>query len=241
MVGSNVVIDAFTDLAPRYEAAMDRELRELWGLSYKGFLDRLVETVPVDGSHVILDVATGTAQIPLTLASLEAPSRAMIGLDITPAMLLQGQANIEASGLNPKVKLVLASAMGMPFAESTVDVVVCGLGMHHLDVPRALSEIRRVLRIGGQIVIACVGAPSLWRSSIGGVLIRGATFIYSQANKSARAQAEAEAVPNIRTVTEWQELLSDFGFAAIEIVTRFTGRRLWYPGALLLRGVKSVG
>ena len=240
MAGSDVIVEAFTDLAPRYEDAMDRELHELWGLSYKDFIHRLIEEVPVESSRVILDVATGTAQIPVTMASRMVPGSAAIGLDITPAMLKGGVANIQASGLNPRVKLVCASAMDMPFAESVFDVVTCGLGMHHMDVPRVLGEIRRMLREGGQLIIGCVSAPSLWRSPLASALIRMATLLYGRTHGSIRARAEAAAVPNLRTAAEWRTMLSGFGFAAIETVATFPARRLWYPDALILRAIKST-
>jgi len=240
VAGSNVVVEAFTDLAPRYEITMDRELRQLWGLGYKDFIRRLVGMVPVGRGEAVLDVATGTAQIPITMATQKAPGKATVGLDITPAMLQQGSANIRASGLHPQVGLVCASAMDMPFAEGIFDVVVCGFAMHHMNVPRVLSEIRRVLKDGGQLIMGCVGAPSLWRSPLGSALLRIGTLLYSRTQGRARAEAETDAVPNLRTATEWQMVLSDFEFRAVEVAATFTARRLWYPGALILKAVKSI-
>jgi ubiquinone/menaquinone biosynthesis C-methylase UbiE len=239
-VGSGVVIEAFTELAPDYEGAMDRELRQLWGLGYADLIGRLVEVVPAAGNALILDVATGTAQIPMAMAARSVTATAMIGLDITPAMLAHVSANVRASGCNPRVKLVCASAMDMPFADGTFKVVVCGLGMHHMHAPSVLSEMSRVLKKGGWLVLACVGAPPAWRSSIGSALIRVGALMYSRAQGSARAQAESDAVPNLRTATEWRAMLSDLRFAAIETVATFAARRLWYPGALILKATKSA-
>ncbi len=240
VVDSDIVIEAFTDLAPRYEEAMDRELQELWGLSYKDFIHRLIGAMSIEGSEMILDVATGTAQIPIVLATQTVPGRTMIGLDITPAMLECGKANLEATGLNPRIKLVCASALDMPFTESVFDVVICGLGMHHMDVSSVLREMRRVLKDGGRLIIACVGAPSLWRSFLASAAIRLATLLYSRTHRSARARAEADAVPNLRTLAEWRTLLSDLGFGAIETAAKFPARRLWYPGALVLKATKGT-
>ncbi len=240
MAGNDVVIEAFTELAPRYEETMDRELQELWGVSYEDFVNRLMDLVPLEDGNAVLDVATGTARIPLKIASRAGAKGRIVGLDITWAMLKRGLASVEARGLAPRIGLVCASAMDMPFVEGVFDVVICGLGMHHMDVPRVLSEMRRVLKEGGRLAMACVGAPRLWRSPPAKALIWAASLLYRLTHRSARAQAEVDAVPNIRTADEWQTILSDFGFAEIEIAAQFSPRRFWYPGALTLKATKSA-
>jgi ubiquinone/menaquinone biosynthesis C-methylase UbiE len=235
-----LVVEAFTELAPRYEQVMERELQELWGLSYRNLVQRVTQMVSRDERGLVLDVATGTAQIPLALAG-EAPACAVVGLDITPAMLRGGLANIGARGLGRQVRLVCASAMEMPLAQCSFDVVTCALGMHHMDVPGVLREMRRVLRDGGQVVIACVRAPTLWRTSLATAMIRLATLVYALSHRNARAHAEADAVPNLRTLNEWQAVLLKSRFSAVEVVAEFRPRRFWYPGAMILRALKADG
>jgi ubiquinone/menaquinone biosynthesis C-methylase UbiE len=59
------------------------------------------------------------------------------GLDISPAMLT----------LNPCNKLVCGSALELPFAEDSFDLVFCANLLHHLDDPgKALGEMVRVSR-----------------------------------------------------------------------------------------------
>jgi ubiquinone/menaquinone biosynthesis C-methylase UbiE len=240
MAGNDVVIEAFTELAPTYKETMEQELQDLWGLSYEEFINRLIELVSIEDGDVVLDVATGTARIPLEIVdSVEAKGR-VVGLDITLAMLKHGQKDVEARKPSPPISLVCASAMDMPFTEGVFDVVICGLGMHHMDVPKVLSEMRRVLKERGHLVMACVGAPSLWRSSLVSALIWVTALLYKLTHRSARAQAEVAAVPNIRTASEWRTILSDFGFAEIEVVAKFPPRRFWYPGALTLQAIKSI-
>ena len=240
MAGNDVIIEAFTELAPRYEETMERELHELWGVSYEEFVNRLIELVSIEDGDVVLDVATGVARIPLEIAGNVGAKGRVVGLDITLTMLKHGRKNVEATGSSPRISLVCASAMAMPFVEGVFDVAICGLGMHHMDVPRVLAEMRRVLKKGGHLVMACVGAPSLWRSSLANALIWVAALLYKLTHRSARAQAEVVAVPNIRTAGEWRTILSDFGFAEIEILAKFPPRRFWYPGALTLRATKSA-
>ena len=61
--------------------------------------------------------------------------------------------------------------MQIPLGADSFDVVMCGLGTHHMDVPLLLSEIRRVLRSEGHLVMADVGAPAAWRTLWGRALV----------------------------------------------------------------------
>ena len=233
------VVEAFAQLAPRYEDSFDRELRACWGLSYRDFVNYLVDIVSVGRSGVILDVGTGTARIPMSMVSRMDGKSVAVGLDITPAMLKCGLANIKANALNPRIKLVCASGMGMPFADGLFDAVICGFATHHMDVPKMLSEIRRVLKEGGQLVLAEVTAPSFWRTSVAKAVVGIAAPLCEIAHLSARVRAEVSAIANIRTAIEWRMILSGFGFGEIEMVDEFAGRRPWYPGALAFTAIKE--
>lgn len=239
MAGNDVVIEAFTELAPRYHETMDRELDKFWGLSYEELVDRLIEGASsVSEGDVVLDVATGTALIPLKLTDKVGARGRVVGLDITPAMLKHGQKNVEVAGSSsPHIDLVCASAMAMPFVKDVFDAAFCGLGTHHMNVPQMLSEMKRVLRTGGSLTMADVGASAWWRSFWGMALLRMLLAIYRLRSKSSvRTQAEVEAFPNYRTADEWRPILSGLGFTKIEI-TESQARRRWYPCALIIRAV----
>lgn len=237
MAGNDVVIEAFTKLAPRYEEVVDRELREFWGLSYSEFVDRLIKVASIDEGDVVLDVATGTALIPLKLVDKVGVRGRVVGLDITLAMLKHGQKNVNARGSSPRISLVCASAMDMPFVERVFDIVICGLGMHHMDVPRVLSEMRRVLKDNGALSIAAVGALSFWKPLWVKAIVRIITWLYfMRANNITRAWAEAGALSNMHTASEWRTILSDFGFTKIEIAES-SARHRWYPCTLITKAV----
>lgn len=235
-----LVVEAFTELAPRYVETVDRELRQFWGLSYKDFILRLLEVAPITDGGLVLDVATGTAQIPLALASAPPNGNTIIGLDITPAMLRAGRANVQARGLASRIHLLCASAMEMPLATGVFDLAICGLATHHMQVPHLLSEIQRILKPGGHLVMADVAAPAHWRSRVGSRLILVAARVYSLTHRSARTKAEIAALSNILTSHEWLKTLAELGFVEIEVVAELKGRRLLYPGAIVFRAAKRA-
>jgi len=230
---SSVVEQAFTELAPSYVDTMDHELKEYWGVGYREFVSRLVASASIRPGEMVLDIATGTAIIPLEIIGKTNSWDPVVGLDITPAMLRQGHKYIQEKGKPFLITLVCASAMEMPFKEGAFNVAVCGLGTHHMEVPRMLSEVKRVLAKGGRLVITDVGASAFWRSQAGKLFLKLLLLRYGLLQGSARAEAEIEAFKNVRTADEWRDLLAEYGFVEIR-VTEHRARRPWYPCALTL-------
>jgi ubiquinone/menaquinone biosynthesis C-methylase UbiE len=225
---------AFTELASSYTSTMDTELNQFWGVSYHEFVERLVKLAAVMPGEKVLDIATGTAMIPIKLSSSTEQREHVVGLDITPAMLQHGREVIARHPQASKIDLVCASAMEMPFADSIFDVIICGLGTHHMNVPKMLFEAKRLLANRGRLIISDVGATPFWRSAAGKLLIKLLMIEYGFVNQSARAQAELDAFQNVRTATEWLDLLSDFGYVKVrieEIKPRFP----WFPSGLTLQ------
>ncbi len=239
MEEQDVIIEAFTELAPRYEKVVDNELNRFWGWGYAGFVDRLIELTPISDGDFILDLATGTSVIPRRLFERVKKKYKVVGLDITARMLKLGKKQIDHDQTNINIHLACGDAMVMPFRKASFSVVICGLATHHMNVPRMLSEIKRVLKSGGRISLADAGGTRLWHLSIVRVLIRAAAFLYFLAVENiSRAWAEAAAVSNIRTAEDWYAILSQFGFVDIRI-TKLPSKRFWTPDPLVLEATHS--
>lgn len=235
---SELVVAAFTELAPDYEATVDRELRMFWGVTYRAFLARFLTVAAVTPGEKVLDVATGTAYLPLQLAGSLGPEGRIYGLDITPAMLVHAAKRLAAESWTGQAALVCGSALAMPLAESSVDVALCALGTHHMHVPTLIAEMRRVVRPKGRVVLADVCANDFWRSWAGTALLRVLIIGYGLSLRSVRAQAEIEAFDNVRTPCEWQTLLADHGFASINLET-IRSRFPWYPSGIIASAIKT--
>ena len=232
--GTQVVLDAFTELAPQYEATIDHELDLLWGIGYREFVDRFIDTVPLHDGARVLDVATGTAMIPLQVTRRAPGISHVVGLDITPAMLAYGQENVRSADQSSRIGLVCGSGMVMPFGVGAFDIVTCGLGMHHMHAEQLIRQMRRVLNPGGWLLMADVGAAPIWRSFLG-KLGMGFLFLYFGLTYSrARIRAEMDALDNLRTASEWRDYLTAAGFTDISI-TELPGQRSFYPSGLLIK------
>jgi ubiquinone/menaquinone biosynthesis C-methylase UbiE len=238
MPDSGLVVEAFTELAPVYEPTVDRELRMFWGISYPDFLARFLTIAAIGENQAVLDVATGTAYLPAQAAHRLNGRGHILGLDITPAMLVHGSARLSHNGYYARTRLVCGSALEMPLAAASFDTALCALGMHHMDAPVLVSEMQRVLRRGGTLVMADVCANEFWRSAAGAILIRTLALGYGLALRSVRTRAEVEAFHNVRTASEWSGLLAAYGFTdiALEVIRpRFP----WFPGGFIVRAVRS--
>jgi len=238
MKDPNVVIEAFTELAPRYEQVVDNELNRFWGWSYVEFVDRLIELTPISDGDIILDLATGTSVIPRRLVERMKKEYRVVGLDITPRMLRRGKEKIDQDKAYINIHLTCGDAMVMPFSKESFNVVMCGLATHHMNVPRMLSDIKRVLKNGGRISLADAGGSPLWHFFVIKLVIRIAAFLYFLVvENNSRAWAEAAAVSNIRTAEDWNAILSQVGFVDIQI-TRLHSKRFWMPDPLVLEATK---
>jgi ubiquinone/menaquinone biosynthesis C-methylase UbiE len=107
----------------------------------------------------VLDVGTGTARIPILLASRETAFN-IEGLDLSDAMLLIARANVARAGLSARVSLRQADAKRLPAADGSFDAVVSNTIVHHVPEPApALAEMWRVLAPGGVLFVRDLARP----------------------------------------------------------------------------------
>src|SRR6266540_4658311 len=227
------IIETCTELAPRYEEVVNAELNRFWGWSYAGFVNQLIQATPIPEEGRLLDLATGTGVIPIKITTESSNKSRMHGLDITMSMLVRAKKKLSAHNISDRVDLVCASAMEIPYAGGSFDLVTCALATHHMDVKLLLAETWRILHEGGVVAIAEVGGSELWKAPIVKFFLRIAAFVYFLVKENmSRAWAEAEAVSNVRSKEEWFELLVEAGFQDIKI-TKLKSKHCWIPEPLV--------
>ncbi len=144
----------FDAIAPRYDLlnrvlsfGIDRRWR-------KKAVAMLREAQP----ERILDVATGTADLALEALTLD-PQK-VVGVDISEEMLKIGREKIDRLGLADRVTLQRGDAEKLPFSDRQFDAVLVAFGVRNFeDLDRGLSEIRRVLKPGGALVVLEFSRP----------------------------------------------------------------------------------
>ena len=109
---------------------------------------KLTERLTRGQPRRVLDVATGTAGVALAIA--RRTDARLVGLDVTPAMLREAQANLRGAGLMKCVQLVAGSAECLPFPSASFDAVSFTYLLRYVGDPAAtLVELTRVLEPSG--------------------------------------------------------------------------------------------
>jgi demethylmenaquinone methyltransferase / 2-methoxy-6-polyprenyl-1,4-benzoquinol methylase len=107
----------------------------------------------------VLDVATGTADLAIQIAR-SAPELRVVGLDPSSKMLEIGRQKLSAAGLADSVELCTGDAQALPFGDAEFDGVCIAFGIRNVpDRPRALREMRRVVRPGSRVAILELSEP----------------------------------------------------------------------------------
>ena len=232
------IVEAFTEMAPRYERVVDLELNRFWGWSYAEFVNLLVATASIQPDDIILDIATGTGVIPALLEKAGHPCNQVHALDITMSMLTHARRRLEDQDGKVNQQLVCASAMLMPYADCSFSQVICGLATHHMDVGELVQESVRILQSGGKLTIADVGGSNVLKFPVVKFFVRIVLFIYFilTENKS-RAWAETKAVANVLSKEDWNVILIKAGFRNI-VIQKLHSKYFWVPSPLLIKAEK---
>ncbi|MGN1260567.1 MAG: bifunctional demethylmenaquinone methyltransferase/2-methoxy-6-polyprenyl-1,4-benzoquinol methylase UbiE, partial [Alloprevotella sp.] len=107
----------------------------------------------------MLDVATGTGDFALLAARTLGPE-SLLGVDISEGMLEVGRKKILQAGLADVVSFRREDCMALSLPDGEYDALTVAYGIRNFqDLDRGLSEMYRVLRPGGRLVIIELTAP----------------------------------------------------------------------------------
>lgn len=113
-----------------------------------------------DGKNPILDVGTGTAQIPIELCR-QHPGAQVLGIDLAEHMLRLGRDNIHRAGLGERIRLERWDAKQLPCTETSFAAVISNSIVHHIPEPGAvLAEMARVTIPGGVLFVRDLLRPA---------------------------------------------------------------------------------
>lgn len=99
---------------------------------------------------VFLDYACGNGEIAIKAAKYGATLA--IGIDISSTSIENAKIEAEKNGVSDKTYFIQSDAENTKLPTSSIDTVVCGGVLHHLDLSYAFYELRRILAPGGKIL-----------------------------------------------------------------------------------------
>jgi len=146
-----------------------------WDLFTMNFLkpmgDEIVEFLNPKDSDTILDVATGTGEPGLTIASM-VPLGKVVGQDLSDGMLTVAKEHAVEKGLK-NFETVSCDISSLPFQNDSFNGVSCRMGfMFFPDMKMAASEMVRVLKPGGRLATSVWAGPShnVWITAMMGAI-----------------------------------------------------------------------
>jgi len=189
-------------------------------------LPGLIAAAPTGRRLDILDLATGSADIPLAVAGWARKRNVDLHItasDYSAEMLAQAERQIAG---HPAISLRQYDARAVPLPDASFDIVLCSLSLHHLppaDAVRVLREMDRLCRVGFIL-------NDLYRSKAGYLAAKAAAQLTTR-NRLTRNDAPL-SVLRAYTPGELRELLREAGIHDAAI-----SRHRWFRMA----AVKSCG
>jgi demethylmenaquinone methyltransferase/2-methoxy-6-polyprenyl-1,4-benzoquinol methylase len=148
----------FDKIAPKYDL-LNRVLSlgiDVW------WRKRALGYLRMDAPATILDVATGTADVAIMAAKILHPKQ-IVGIDISHQMLDFGREKIKKQGLPSIISLETGDSENLRFADNSFDAVTVAFGVRNFEnLEKGLSEMQRVLRPNGRVVILEFSKPHIF-------------------------------------------------------------------------------
>jgi demethylmenaquinone methyltransferase/2-methoxy-6-polyprenyl-1,4-benzoquinol methylase len=143
------VADMFNRIAFRYDF-LNRFLSAGIDIYWR---KRAIKELTAADPQIILDVATGTADVAIMMTKYLHPKK-IIGIDISESMLELGRKKIAKLQLNNVIELETGDSEAINLSDETFDAVTVAFGVRNFEnLEKGLSEIRRVLKPNGKLVV----------------------------------------------------------------------------------------
>jgi demethylmenaquinone methyltransferase/2-methoxy-6-polyprenyl-1,4-benzoquinol methylase len=150
------VYKLFNEIAPRYDLA-NRILSLNQDLAWRR---KMLKELPNRRQLTVLDLATGTADIPIIFFKHSHRIDKIIGIDPSKKMLELGNIKVGREGMNDHIQLLEGRAEDLSFLKQKFDAVTMGFGIRNVeDVDGVLRQMYEILKTGGRAIILEFSLP----------------------------------------------------------------------------------
>lgn len=221
----------FNDIAFRYDFLnrfMSLGIDIYWR---KVALRRLKKLKP----RYILDVATGTGDLAIMANKMLQPDK-ILGIDISEGMLSFGREKVAKAGLADKITLELGDSETISAPDTTFDAITVAFGVRNFEnLEKGLSEMWRVLKPGGKLVILEFSNPTIFPikqlyntyfryiTPLIGKFVSKSKAAYEYLPSSVKAFPQGEVMVNILKNTGFQDVTCKtltFGICSVYSASR---------------------
>jgi len=171
------------------------------------------------GVGEVLDVGTGTAQVPIALCQRLATVR-VVGVDLAVHMLSIGNENVCRAGLRDRVTLERCDAKRLPYADCRFAAVMSNSIVHHIPEPSVvLGEMIRVLQPGGWLFVRDLMRPE------DDAMLQHLVATYAAGANAHQRQLFAQSLHAALTLDEVRDRVEALGYCPAEV--QQTSDRHW--------------
>jgi demethylmenaquinone methyltransferase / 2-methoxy-6-polyprenyl-1,4-benzoquinol methylase len=228
----------FAPLPARYD-----RLAEILSFGQNGRWRRaMISQIEPSADGVVLDVASGTAGVALSIATRTGAR--VVGLDLTEQMLRRGRSNVAGAGLADRIALVAGRAERLPFPDASFGALTFTYLLRYVVDPQAtLTELARVVKPGGRVASLefLVPPSAFWRAGwwlytrlglpVGGLLTGGREWFAVGRFLGPNISGHYRAYPVPWTVEAWRKAgFTDVGFRVMSL-----------GGGLVMWGTRASG
>ena len=174
-------------------------------------------------SGEVLDLGTGTAQIPIELCR-QSTTATVLAIDLAEQMLRLGRENVERAGLTDRIRLQHVDAKGLPFADGQFNALISNSIVHHIPNPTVVfREMARVVAHDGVLFVRDLLRPP------DDTAVAHLVKTYAGNDNDHQRQMFEDSLRAALTVNEVRDIIAPFGFPP-ETVQATTDRHWTWCG-----------
>ena len=164
-----------------------------------------------DGAQ-ILDVGTGTAQIPIAMCRRNSGLK-ITAIDLAESMLTLGNKNIQTARLEDSITLVQVDSKKMPYPDESFDQVVSNSIIHHIPNPvECFKEMIRVTKKDGLLFIRDLLRPFSMAE------LQNIVNLHAGDATPKQKQLFTDSLHASLSLTEVREMVKLFGFEGFTVI-----------------------
>jgi ubiquinone/menaquinone biosynthesis C-methylase UbiE len=133
--------------------------------------EAIIASIRPSGNDMVLDIAAGTGEPGLTIATMLNGGKVMI-TDVAEDMLVIAKENAERRGIR-NIETAACDVCELPFADNSFDAISCRFGfMFFPEMQLAANEMARVLKPGGRMATSVWNIPekNFWVTAMMGTI-----------------------------------------------------------------------
>ena len=212
-----IVKDIFSSITDKYDF-LNRFLSLRQDIAWR---NKTVKEMRFFKSYKFLDMATGTGDLAIDAVNMYSNIEAT-GLDFVHEMVDYGNKKIIKQNLEDRVRLKWGDALDVDYEDNTFDVAAMAFGIRNIpDKARALTEMKRVVLIDGQVLILELTTPDpgffkkVYSFYLNGLLPKVSKWFTSN---PAAYEYLADSIMNFPTRSEFISLLESISFKNIKAI-----------------------